>query len=98
MQNWNKDVFKNNNILVIIYHIIFCVISLIMGLLICAFNAKNYGLIVLGWSLVHSLLAYGTYNQCEFSRKMSEFTFGFWALAFSAGIILSMYMMLPKSL
>ncbi len=69
-----------------------------MGLLILAFNAKNYGFTILGWSVVHTILAYGSYNRYELSRKMSEYVFGLWALAFTVGIILSMYMMLPKSL
>lgn len=98
MKNWNKEVFKNNNVLLMIYHIIFSVISIMMGLLIFAFNAKNYGFIIFAWSAVHTILAYGTYNRYELSRKMSEYIFGLWALAFTVGIILTIYMMLPKTL
>ncbi len=98
MKNWNKEAYKNNNILLMIYHIIFTVISILMGLLVLAFNAKNYGFIILSWSAVHTALAYGSYNRYELSIKMSEYIFGLWALAFTVGIILSMYMILPKSL
>lgn len=98
MEKWNVDIYKNNNFQLMIYHIIFSVLSLMIGLLILSLIPKSiYGFTILGWSVVHAILAYGTINKYELSRKASEFIFGLWALAFPVGTILSIYLILPTT-
>lgn len=98
MEKWNTDIYKNNNMKLMLYHIIFSVLSFLAGLLVLALIEKNiYGFALLGWSVIHALLAFGTFNKIELSRKASEYIFGLWVFAFPVGTFLSIYLILPAT-
>jgi len=83
-------------------HIGVFIFYLIIGIFVIIASRVTEELIVFAifmflLTLIHGLLAYGSYKKIEISRKISEFIFALCLLAFPVGTFLAIYLFLPAT-
>ncbi len=82
MNKWTGEIYNNNNIKLMKFHIFFSIIYLILTILIgisewdnskdLFFKNPNYVFILFIIFIFHIFLAYGSLKKIEASRKLSE--------------------------
>jgi hypothetical protein len=101
MREWNSEIFNNNHLRLMKYHIGIAVFYFCLSGLLIAFSRGAGFLLAVGFFfppiLIHLVLSYGSYRRNERSRKVSEILFALLLLGFPVGTLLSMYLFLPAT-
>lgn len=102
MRRWESEIYENKHVTLMRCHLGMLAFYLLAGLLLVLWQASAIGTLIITAALalpvaVHSVLAYGSHKKIELSRKVSEFIFATFILAFPVGTLLAMFLFLPAT-
>jgi hypothetical protein len=105
MRKWNSEIYNDNHLRLMKCHIgiaVFYFCLLLLALLLkqeaAARNLVFPVHVFILFFLTHLVLAYGSYERIELSRKASEIAFVLLMVLFPIGTLLSMFLFLPATM
>jgi hypothetical protein len=107
MKKWSTETFQHNHLRLMKCHLWFVAFWLAVAFGGAAYVFRDRGGIsseLISFSafysipaLMHGLLAYGSFNKIELSRRASEVVFALLLVVFPVGTFLSMFIFLPAT-